>query len=192
MPRDTPTLRRLYPTKDDLCKAYNPTAQLTLCRDSRACHFGTHPTLAQLDAAYGAKAAAYWLVPQLLDLSEYCAARDKLTGETLKQCAEIIAQDYRQLKVTELMLFFRRFKAGRYGHFYAAIDPLVIAGALATFCRERADAHAERQRQEQDPVQRHDSARRQAVTYEEYRRRHPGTCPFPHGSKDQQLKNDNT
>lgn len=177
-PKDE-TLLRLYPSKDELCKAYNPSRQISLT-DSQDCHFGSYPTLADLDATYGAKTSAYWLVPQLLDLSEYCGCREKLTRTMLKQLAEIIAQDCQRLKVTELMLFFRRFKSGRYGHFYGAVDPLVITEALGTFRRERADAHSERERQEQDPIRNFNKAKEQAITYEEYLRRHPNTYPFKH------------
>lgn len=156
-----------------MCKAYNPSKQFSLCCNAEDCHFGDYPTLAEIDATYGAKSAAYWLVPQLLDLSEYCGCRDKLTGAVLKQCAELIAQEYKHLKVTEMLLFFRRFKSGRYGHFYAVVDPLVITEALGTFSRERADAQAERQRRERDPVRKHNEASQSAITYEEYLRRHP-------------------
>lgn len=38
------------------------------------------------------------------------------------------------------MLFFYRFKQGKYGRFYGVVDPLVIMTALQEFLRERNEA----------------------------------------------------
>lgn len=157
-----------WKTIDDFARAHNPDMQLSLCRDADKCYFGEYPTLARLDAEYGDNSAAYWLIPELVNLSEFCGCKEKLTGRPLKECAVIMAQECRLFKVSELMLFFYRFKAGRYGRFYGAVDPLVIMQALREFERDRHyayDCHegelAKRKCEE---------ARGEAVSYEEYRR----------------------
>lgn len=43
------------------------------------------------------------------------------------------------MKVTELLIFFYRFKTGRYGHFYGSVDPMVVMEALGIFLKERED-----------------------------------------------------
>ena len=51
----------------------------------------------------------------------------------------MIASEFGYLKATELMLFFYRLKAGRYGHFYGSIDPMVIMDDIRKrFMPERA------------------------------------------------------
>lgn len=75
---------------------------------------------------------------QLAELSEYAGVKEKLTTRQLTDTALLIQQMYGHFKVTELMLFFRQFKSGRYGRFYGSVDPMLIMTALETFAGERA------------------------------------------------------
>lgn len=136
------TLLTPYKTIEDFCKANNPSMQLSVCKDADKCYFGSYPTLTELDKGYGRNASSYWLVPELTNLSEFCGCKEKLTGNALKECAVIIAQQYHYLKTSELMLFFYKFKAGEYGRFYGSVDPLVIMQALREFIRDRSTAYA--------------------------------------------------
>lgn len=109
------------------------------------CVTGDAPTLAEVDGYFGANAASEWLVPLLADLSIYTSAKN-LAPRQQKQLAKTIAVEYRELKVTELMLFFHRFKTGRYGRFYGAVDPMVVMCALQDFIKERnelRDSHSD-------------------------------------------------
>lgn len=127
--------------KTKFLMAYSPAAQRTLCSDKQLCFFGNFPTLADINKEYGTQTSVAWLIPQLLDLSEFCGCKDKLQGESLEECAWLIAQNYYFFKVSELMLFFNYFKQGRYGRFYGSIDPLVIMSMICKFARERGDAY---------------------------------------------------
>ena len=52
--------------------------------------------------------------------------------------------DFGYLKMTEVMLFIRRFKVGRYGTFFGNVDPLVIMDSIGKFLIDRnntIDAH---------------------------------------------------
>lgn len=116
----------------------NPSRQLSLCQDDEDCYLGDYPTLALVRATYGTEAPAMWLVPQLYNLSEFTGSKTKLEGVPLEECASIIATNYHYLKTSELMLFFYKFKSGRYGRFYGAVDPITILTALQEFVGERA------------------------------------------------------
>lgn len=109
-----------------------------------------------------------WLVPQLYNLSEYCGCKEKLQGKPLEECAFIISTEFYYLKVSELMLFFYRFKTGRYGRFYGSVDPLIITESLRKFCEERWHTYerAEEQRRQQEE----EDAKKGAVTREEWLR----------------------
>lgn len=107
-----------------------------------------------------------WLVPQLYNLSEYCGCKEKLQGKSLEECAYVIATEFYYLKISELMLFFNRFKAGRYGRFYGSVDPVVITTSLRDFLNERAFAY-EKHEQEKRQKREADSCKR-ATTWEEY------------------------
>lgn len=141
--------------------------QLSICKDADECWFGEYPTLARLDKEYGNNSAAFWLVPELNNLSNFCGCKEKLTGAPLKESAVIISQQYYYLKISELMLFFYRFKSGRYGRFYGAVDPLVIMQALREFTRERNvayDRHEDKERQRREKA-----GREAAMSYAEYK-----------------------
>lgn len=116
---------------------FNPSVQMTVCKEPRVCHLGNFPTLGMLNMTYGTESAATWLLPQLYNLSEFCGCKNKLEGTPLDECASIIANEYNHLKVTELMLFFYRFKNGWYGKFYGTVDPLVITTSIHEFIKER-------------------------------------------------------
>lgn len=116
---------------------FNPSVQMTVCKEPRICHLGDFPTLGLLNMTYGTESSKMWLAAQLYNLSEFCGCKNKLEGAPLEECASIIANEYNHLKVTELMLFFYRFKNGWYGKFYGAVDPLVITTSLHEFVKER-------------------------------------------------------
>lgn len=155
-----------YGQREQFLASFNPDMQLPLCANPEGCVAADVPTLSQANAAYGSNTAIMWLVPQLYDLSEYCGCRDKLRGRPLEQCAAIIAAEYHFLKPTELMLFFHRFKTGRYGRFYGAVDPLVITSALRDFMNERnAEIIAREQLRQMAAFKEY---RKQAISYDEY------------------------
>ena len=155
-----------YGDRTKFLTLFNPDLQMKVCKDTELCLFGDAPVLSELNMAYGEMTATMWLVPQLYNLSEYCGAKEKLQGKPLEECASVIATDFYYLKVSELMLFFHRFKSGRYGRFYGSIDPLIITTSLREFIKERNNAiheHEQILRHEQE-----EEARKNAITYDEY------------------------
>ena len=110
---------------------------MKICSDTNLCFFGESPVLSEINMAYGEKTSMMWLIPQLFDLSEYCGCKEKLDETKLRQLAYVISTEFYYLKVTELMLFFHRFKSGRYDRFYGSVDPLLITRSLRTFLTER-------------------------------------------------------
>lgn len=147
---------------------FNPDLQMRVCHDSERCFFGDTPTLSELNMAYGEMTAAMWLVPQLYDLSEYCGCKTKLEGRPLEECASVIAAEFYFLKVSELLLFFHRFKSGRYGRFYGSVDPLVITTAVRQFITERNTAIQEKEQREAS--QRLEEHMKNSITFEEFQK----------------------
>jgi len=144
----------------------SPSYQTEICHDDRLCIMGNYPTLAEINTEYGRRTAKTWLIIQLYDLSEYCGVKEKLTGKPLEECAYVIATEFFHLKVSELMLFFHRFKSGKYGKFYGSVDPLVICRSLREFVCERNNAldhyeKEERQKQLEEEM-------KHAVSWQEY------------------------
>lgn len=113
---------------------------MQVCLDDDRCFFGDFPTLYELARRYQKATPIAWLVPQLLDLSEYCGCKDKLDDYQMRQCAQLIVREYGHLKVSELMLFFVRMKTGYYGEFYGSVDPMRIMSGLRKFVVDRGNA----------------------------------------------------
>lgn len=149
-----------------MMKTFNPGVQLSLCQDSSACIFGDYPSLAVMKSAFGFNAPIAWLVPQLYNLSEYCGCRDKLQGAQLEECAGVIATNFYWLKISEMMLFFHRFKSGMYGRFYGSVDPLIIIEALRKFVSERNTEIDKRESEER--MRRIEESRKGTMTYQEF------------------------
>ena len=142
---------------------------MEVCDNQGECFFGNYPTLASLKTDYGRNAPLAWLVPQLENLAVYCGTKDKLSKEQYKECAFVIATEYYYLKISELMLFFHRFKTGRYGRFYGSIDPLIITTSLREFIAERAFAYEKHDQEERE--KKSAEHKKNVVSYEEYKRR---------------------
>ncbi len=151
-----------------LLNKYNPDYIVCAQATEDDCFFGDYPTLANLGSQFDKKYPVAWLMAHLHDLSEFCGCKDKLSGHPLQQCAGIISTDFYWLKVSELMLFFHRFKSGRYGKFYGSVDPIAIMAALKKFCRERNIAYGERENEEAQ--RRMEESRKNACTWGEYLR----------------------
>ena len=156
-----------------LLQSYRPEVQVAVSRDVERAHLGNAPTLRVVAGSYSDRLAEMWVELQLNDLSEFAGCRGKLSPAQVAELARIIIQTYGHLRLTELMLFFQRFKRCEYGHFYGTVDPMVIMGALREFAGQRvAVLDTVRQRREREEKRREEAA--YAEVQNEYRRRVPG------------------
>lgn len=152
---------------------FNPDAQQGItAQNTEHCFFADYPTLAKIRTAYGDKMPQIWLAPQLLDLSEFCGVKEKLSQRQLEDLASVIAGEFFYLKVSELLLFFRWFKAGRYGRFYGNVDPLVITTALRDFCTERAEVIDRHEREMASQQAKEQATKGETMTLEEWKKKH--------------------
>lgn len=164
-------LQSRYGNRQQFLATFHIDRQTDLTRDEDRCYFGKAPTMGQVNTAYGKKTAQEWLTVQLADLSEFSGAKEKITARQIKQLADIIATDYHWLKVSEVMLFFRKFKRGEYGKFYGAVDPLTITTALREFQRDRNTAYFRHEQEEREAREAEDRRLHPPVTRAEYLRR---------------------
>lgn len=117
-------------------KKANPDTQVYFAAKPEAAIMGDYPTLRDIDSAYGKGFSIEWLIPHISNLALYTGAKN-LNDRQQLELARIISVEYRYLKITEILIFFARFKAGRYGRFYGTVDPMVITCALRDFIKER-------------------------------------------------------
>lgn len=127
---------RKFGSDDDFKRTVNPDTQINFGKNPTAAVMGDYPTLTDINIAYGDGFATEWLLPHLARLSLFVGAKN-LDINQERELAAVIAEEYHYLKVTEILLFLYRFRTGRYGRFYGAVDPMVITCALRDFMVER-------------------------------------------------------
>lgn len=157
-------VRQRFGKEQDFLMKMNPNTRNYFGANEQAAVMGDYPTLNDLNIAYGKGFATEWLIPLIDVLSLETTASNPKERQQL-ELAELIATEYRHFKTSEILLFFYRFKAGRYGRFYGSFDPMVIACALRDFVRDRNNLidYYEQQRREREREQ-----RKPGVSWEEY------------------------
>lgn len=136
----SPAARNLlaaYRNEDNFLSCFNPGRQVALTKDIASAFLGNAPSLGLVATAFGEDARDNWLDIQITELAAFSGCKDKLTDHQIQSLIDIVAEEYSYLKVTEIMYFFRKFKAGDYGKFYGTVDPLTITCALKEFCNDR-------------------------------------------------------
>lgn len=88
------------------------------------------PTLAELDTLYGPGSSAVWIYHQVSALFGASSSSDTGRVDGIGIFAENFAREARGYKLSELMLFFGRYKAGLYDDSYASFDTRRIGNAF--------------------------------------------------------------
>lgn len=164
-------------TAEALLSRFNPDVQRYCASNVERCFTGDTPTILEVRSAYSAATVDSWLDIQLADLVRFCGVKGKAEfAQIIDPVIQVISDNFGFLKLSELMLFFQQFKAGRYGRFYGSVDPMVITGALQQFLEFRSERLAliERARrradQERQQVERSELERRgELLTAEEWK-----------------------
>ena len=129
-------------------------------------HADEYPSLARIGRTYDVDTPRMLLY---LHLKDYCNVEGvtEYTSEQLYSVADVIASEYGHLNAGEIALFFRRMKAGRYGHMYGnRLQGSVITCAIGEFMAYRAQHMQRVEQQKRDAAREASSAR--AITYAEY------------------------
>ena len=84
----------------------------------------------EYDSAYGHGEAANWIDIQVSALFGASSKADKALADSIGIFANTFAAEVRTYKLSELMLFFARYKAGVYDNSYATFDTRRIGNAF--------------------------------------------------------------
>lgn len=88
------------------------------------------PTLMDYGKLYGTNCPSDWIYLQVLALYGASASKDKGIADGIVLFAQSFAQEVKTYKLSELMLFFARYKAGKYDNSYASFDARRIGNAF--------------------------------------------------------------
>ena len=127
--------RSLCPSYEKFCVTYNPVRQINFGADERAALMQESSAVSILDAAYGPGSSASWLAEHIGELNTFSGSKN-MDDEQVKNLARMIAAEYKDMKLSEIMLFFYKFKIGYFGKFWGKVDPMVITCALKDFKEE--------------------------------------------------------
>lgn len=154
---------QVYESKDEFLIKFNPKKQNEYIKHFDRCFIGNALRLTDVAGAYEEKTAIFWIKIQLLDLALFTGVK-KPSDEQITMLCETILANYGYLKVTELMVFFSKFKAGQFERFFGNFDAMVITTSLATFIELRKNWIFE-------AYQRQENEKRE--------KRHENTIPMP-------------
>lgn len=141
LPAAAATIERYGADAAGMARAFAPQLQADFARNPDLCMTDERvPQLSVAANAYGRKAVVGWLIGQLEDLFRMAGARTASDLGAIQTAAEAVLTAYPQLRLTDIMLFLTRFKAGVYGRFYGQTDPLVVTEALGKYWDERLAA----------------------------------------------------
>lgn len=123
----------------DVERQFSPTHWgYTLANPDRA-YIASCPTLAAYDRLYGEGCAEDWICTQITVLFAASSSREKGLADGIRLFSSAFAAEVRQYKLSELMLFFARYKSGKYDNSYASFDAKRIGNAFfKEFLKERA------------------------------------------------------
>lgn len=163
----TARVRGWHGSAENFLARYHPEVQTAAAAYPDRAFAGRSPTLAELRVAYSSGLLEAWLIQQLSAVAAFTGVSKPDDFQVL-ECARMVAEEFYYLKASELLLFFARFKAGRYGRFYGSFDPLVVTAALhGEFLRDRAAELSRLEREARERAER-ERPRERVCTREEY------------------------
>lgn len=119
-----------YKSRGEVEQAYSPALWSYAARYPEKAYMAECPTLAQYDKAYGQGSSGDWIYIQVLALFGSSSSRDASLAGTIRFFADSFAHEASRFKLSELMLFFARYKAGRYDNSYQTFDTRRIGSAF--------------------------------------------------------------
>ena len=124
--------------RSDIIRAFSPVHWGYTAQHPERAYTAGCPTLLQFDAVYGEGSSGYWIETMVTGLFGASSSREKGNADGIHVFCEAFAAQVKGFKLSELMLFFARYKAGRYDNSYASFDARRIGNAFfKEFIRER-------------------------------------------------------
>ena len=122
----------------DVERQFSPTHWGYAPANPDKAYMASCPTLAAYDRLFGEGCAEDWICTQTTVLFAASSSREKGLADGIRLFAAAFAGEVRQYKISELMLFFARYKAGKYDNSYASFDAKRIGNAFfKEFLKER-------------------------------------------------------
>lgn len=119
-----------YPTSSDVERVFSPANWAYTAQNPERAFCAACPTLLQYGMMFGTSAPTKWIHAQILALFGASSSADRGMADGIPIFAASFAREAGAYKLTELMLFFARYKAGRYDNSYHTFDTRRIGNAF--------------------------------------------------------------
>lgn len=119
-----------WKSRSDIERLFSPVHWGYTLQNAGKAYMADCPTLMQYDALYGIGSSCYWIELQVFGLYGASSSRESGIADGIRIFSQSFAQEVRQYKLSELMLFFARYKAGRYDNSYSSFDTKRIGNAF--------------------------------------------------------------
>ena len=127
-----------WKSPSDVERQFSPSNWVYAISNPDKAYMADCPTLLDYGELYGRNCPADWIYLQVLALYGTSNNREKGTADGILLFAQSFAQEVKNFKLSELMLFFARYKAGKYDNSYSSFDAKRIGNAFFTeFIKER-------------------------------------------------------
>ena len=109
---------------------YCPDRQVDFAVNEKNTIMSDYSTLDMLNMAYGKRSSAEWLTIHLAELNIFSGSK-QMDNEQTKSLSKILAQEYKDVKYSVMMLFFYKFKCGYFGRFWGKVEYGLLVNATA-------------------------------------------------------------
>ena len=114
----------------DVDRIYSPSNWGYVMNNTEKAYTADCPTMYDIFDKFGEDYAELWIMGQVLALYGSSSNREKGVADGLKIFAQSFSSQVKAYKLSELMLFFARYKAGRYDNSFASFDARRIGNAF--------------------------------------------------------------
>lgn len=114
----------------DLDRKFCPAKWEYVLSKSDKAYAADVPTLKDIELIYGEEVIVHWLRGQVTALFGASANSDRGIADGISIFSQSFAMQIRGYKLSEIMLFFAKYKAGRYDNSYSTFDARRIGNAF--------------------------------------------------------------
>lgn len=119
-----------WKSPSDLERQFSPNNWGYALMNYKQAYAASCPTLIEYDRLYGEGLSVEWVRMQVMALYGSSSNRDKGIADGIKIFSQSFAGQVERFKISELMLFFARYKAGKYDNSYSTFDARRIGNAF--------------------------------------------------------------
>lgn len=113
-----------------MVRQFNPANWGYAAANYVAAYLSDCPTIGTLDSLYGDGTAAYWLEVQVTGLFGASSNTEKGVVDGIRTFCQSFSAETKGYTLAEMMLFFSRYKSGRYDNSYASFSARRIGNAF--------------------------------------------------------------